>query len=129
MMTLSNLTEQTILYKVKLRQVDPTEVLNLRWPINGIKGTLGANSIATVGLFQKIHPTEGIAGEKAELEKLDIQLVCKVKQEEQKAPTAAENATGSSGDAKQATTSSVDNSGTTNTGGVGEGGGTAYQDP
>ena len=124
MMTLSNLTDTPILFKVKLRQLDPTEVVNLRWPVNGIRGTIGANSVATVALFQKIHPTEGVAGEKAELEKLDIQLICKTKQEEAKAPDAAENANVSSGDAKQGPASSVDNSGTTNTGGVGEGGGT-----
>lgn len=75
-MTLNNTQEQKILYKIKLKLVEATDVPNLRWPVNGVRGTLGPNEAATVALLQKVLPTEG-KGDKAELEKLEIVLTWK----------------------------------------------------
>ena len=63
MLTLNNSTEQKIAYKVKFRVANPAAVPNLRWPVNGIRGTLAANSADNVALIQKIVPTEGVSGE------------------------------------------------------------------
>jgi len=63
LLTLNNATEQKIAYKVKFRVTNPTEVPNLRWPLNGVRGTLAANSNENVALLQKIVPTEGVSGE------------------------------------------------------------------
>lgn len=63
MLTLNNSTEQKIAYKVKFRVANPAAVPNLRWPLNGIRGTLAANSNDNVALIQKIVPTVGISGE------------------------------------------------------------------
>ena len=76
-------------------------------------------------MLQKILPTEGVDGEKSELEKLDIQLTCKINESKEK--DSAEEA---KSDAKQVPASNVDNSGTTNTVGyVGEGATGASFDP
>lgn len=114
MMTLSNQTEDKIAFKVKFRLKDPAEVPNLRWPVNGIRGTLAAKTTDNVVLLQKIHPVEGVAGEKAEIEKLDIQLTSKIIE------VKVASAEGAKDDAKQGAASSVDNVGTTaNTNGKG----------
>ena len=73
-LTVTNTTDKQIMFKVKLSLVSFTEVPNLRWPINGIRGKLAANETSTVALLQKILPTNEQPGTKAELEKLDIRL-------------------------------------------------------
>ena len=73
-LTLTNTTDKPIFFKILLSLVSFTEVPNLRWPVNGIRGKLAANEAATVALLQKILPTEMQPGTKAELEKLDVRL-------------------------------------------------------
>ena len=87
-LTLNNNTDQPILFKIKLNPVSEHEILNLRWPINGIKGSLTANETATVALLQKILPTEGALNEKAELEKLEVKLTWKAEPEKGMSKTA-----------------------------------------
>lgn len=72
-MTLSNTLDQKILFKIKLSVKSEADIPNLRWPVNGIRGVLNPNETAVVALLQKILPTEGM-GNKAELEKLDVNL-------------------------------------------------------
>jgi hypothetical protein len=73
-LTLTNTTDRLILYKVSLSLVSFTEVPNLKWPVNGVRGKLAAGETSTVALLQKILPTEMQPGTKAELEKLDVRL-------------------------------------------------------
>jgi len=47
---LSNTTEQPILYKIGLKDLAGEEA-NLRWPVNGVKGSLAAGENATVALL------------------------------------------------------------------------------
>jgi len=76
-LSLNNTQDQKILYKIKLKLVEATDIPNLRWPVNGVRGTLGPNEAANVALLQKVLPTEGM-GDKAELEKLEIVLTWKL---------------------------------------------------
>lgn len=76
-MTLNNTMGDKIQFKIKLRPVSAAELPNLRWPRNGIKGSLGPNETSTVALLQKILPDEGM-GNKAELEKLEVKVTWKL---------------------------------------------------
>ena len=104
--------ENTILYKIQLAQTDISAKINLKWPKSGIKGTIEPFTQTTVCLLEKIEPTEVGDGEPFEIEKLDIQFLCKVKS----APAQQQN----EGDTRQIATSSVANQGTTNNVGGGE---------
>jgi len=69
---LVNKTGTPILYKIKLEKKPEASDLNLRWPINGIKGSAEeGNSVAA--LLSMLRPTMNPEGT-AELEKLDISL-------------------------------------------------------
>jgi len=50
-MTLNNTQDQKVLYKIKLSPVSADEIPNLRWPVNGIKGSLNPNETAVVALL------------------------------------------------------------------------------
>ena len=63
MLTLNNQSDHNIEYKVKFKLVDPNQVPNLRWPINGVRGLMAAQTHDNVVLLQKIIPTEGVDGE------------------------------------------------------------------
>lgn len=74
-LSLSNMTELNILFKVTL--AENGEEANLSWPINGIKGSLAAGENATVALLHKIRPAESSANGKFEIEKLRVKLTWK----------------------------------------------------
>lgn len=57
-LSLTNTTEQPILYKVRFSAPPSGEPVNLDWPINGIKGSMAAGENATVALLAKIFPGE-----------------------------------------------------------------------
>ena len=71
-MDLSNTTDEKVLFKIKLSPGSDAEGLNLKWPVNGIRGSLAAKETATVALLQKILPVEGATEGKTELEKLEV---------------------------------------------------------
>lgn len=74
-LSLANTTEQPILFKIKFGAPANGEPVNLDWPINGIKGSLGPNENATVALLPKIFPGEPAANNaQYELEKLKVEL-------------------------------------------------------
>jgi len=77
-MTLNNTKDHLIFFKIELSPVSKDDLPNLRWPINGIKGSLAANDTTTVALLQKILPMENLMGNKAELEKLEVKLTWKL---------------------------------------------------
>jgi len=52
-LTISNMSDLPITYKVAFSQ-DTT--VNLSWPLNGIKGAIGANEVTTIAMLAKIHP-------------------------------------------------------------------------
>ena len=52
-LTVSNMSDLPITYKVTFGH--DTEV-NLSWPINGIKGAIGANEVNTIAMLAKIRP-------------------------------------------------------------------------
>ena len=68
-----------------LSQLSDADTPNLRWPVNGIKGTLSGKESTQI-LLHKIEPTERKVGAKAELDKLSVRLV--VKQGEKKEPAS-----------------------------------------
>ena len=74
-LTLTNTTEQPILFKVDFK--DSGEGANLSWPVNGIKGKLAAGERATVAILPKILPGQAPTGEKFELEKLRVNVTSK----------------------------------------------------
>ncbi len=55
--TLSNTTETPILYKISFEPSDEVSV-NLNWPTNGIKGSMGPSDNAVVALLAKVKPGE-----------------------------------------------------------------------
>ena len=105
MLSVTNMTENTILYKIRLTQTDISAKLNLKWPRSGIKGTLEPFTDTAVCLLEKISPSQPGAGEPFEIEKLTVNFQCKVKS----APVQQ-----SEGDTKQIAASSVANQATTN---------------
>ena len=80
-LTLSNPTEQPILFKISFKVSNPSasEKINLNYPINGIKGSLGANEMSSIAalLTRKIQPGEQPNSGKFELEKVQAILTWK----------------------------------------------------
>lgn len=76
-LSVSNTTEQPILYKVSFKAPANGEPVNLDWPINGIKGAMGPGENATVALLAKIFPGEALSSSQFELEKLRVELTWK----------------------------------------------------
>jgi hypothetical protein len=72
---LSNTTDAPIQFRIKLKPKRADQDINLYWPVTGIRGSLGANEAAVVGLLPKLRPTGGATNE---LDKLDIKLTWKV---------------------------------------------------
>jgi hypothetical protein len=76
-LSLTNTTEQPVLFKVSFTRSDNGESVNLDWPVNGIKGGLAAGENATVALLAKILPEDSPTTDKFELEKLKVNLTWK----------------------------------------------------
>ena len=78
---LSNTTDQRVMYKITFE--DLGEDVNLRWPINGIKGSLHPEENACVALLPKILPgQETQANGKFEMEKLKVNLTWKAQEDQ-----------------------------------------------
>ena len=76
-MTLTNTTDKKLMFKIKLNpKQKEDDTPNLRWPVNGFRGTLAAGEVTTV-LLAKILPTERVL---SEFEKLDVKLAVKQEQ-------------------------------------------------
>jgi len=64
-----------IFYKIEFTPIaqDPkTDRIDLRWPVNGLRGALDAGKISTVAILSKLTPSA--KGEISEIEKLTITL-------------------------------------------------------
>ena len=78
-LTLSNTTEQPILYKISFKK-DGDDTVNLRYPINGIKGSLAANEMSNIAALltrQSLFPDAPPSTGKFELEKVQAILTWK----------------------------------------------------
>ena len=80
-LTLSNTTEQPILYKISFKvQGGNDDTINLRYPINGIKGSLAANEMSHIAALltrQSLQPDAQPSTGKFELEKVQPVLTWK----------------------------------------------------
>lgn len=72
-LSLTNTTDNPVLFKVSFTKPKNGESVNLDWPINGIKGGLASGENATIALLPKILPEE-VPSDKLELEKLKVEL-------------------------------------------------------
>lgn len=83
----TNISENPVMFKLSLEKKEG-EILNLRLPVNGLKGKLAPGQQTTLALLPKIVPTAGaiFANYKSEIEKLDLSL--NVKLEEPNVPRA-----------------------------------------
>merc|ERR1719464_461719 len=77
-LTLKNTTNKKAQFKIKLNLISKADTPNLRWPTNGLKGTLLGEETTTFA-FAKILPTDQSFenDHKSEIEKLKVELVVK----------------------------------------------------
>lgn len=75
--TLANTANQKRLYKLNLKLISKEDTLNLRWPINGLKGTLLPDEPVTFA-FAKVEPTaRSVSDLRSEIEKFKVELIVK----------------------------------------------------
>ena len=67
-----NHTGTPILYTIKFEKKTDADLVNLRWPINGIKGRTNVVN-STIAMLPKVRPTTQTNGTN-EVEKLNISL-------------------------------------------------------
>ena len=105
-LTLKNTTNKKAQFKIKLNLISKADTPNLRWPTNGLKGTLLGEETTTFA-FAKILPTDQSFenDHKSEIEKLKVELVVKQVDDE---PASNDQNPGTGAGATQSTNADAD---------------------